>query len=192
MKSRVNKMTKKQELLAVAQNKVREGGYNNFSFRELAKDVGIKSASVHYYFPTKADLGAELAKQYSNNFMDALGDPQTLYNTGKNPISAFASLFKYSLHQDKQMCLCGLLGAETDILPELVRHEIRAFFKRSVLWLEQAYLCLQSPEAVDDETSVLQAKKSAIKTISLLEGAMMISIVHKDNSLFDHAIEELI
>ena len=46
-------MTKKQELLAVAQNKVREGGYNNFSFRELAKEVGIKSASVHYHFPTK-------------------------------------------------------------------------------------------------------------------------------------------
>jgi len=29
---------------------------------------------VHYHFPTKADLGAELAHQYTDAFLGALGD----------------------------------------------------------------------------------------------------------------------
>ena len=54
-------MSKREALLKVAEDKVRKGGYNNFSFREIANEVGIKSASVHYHFKTKADLGAEPA-----------------------------------------------------------------------------------------------------------------------------------
>ncbi len=65
-------MSKKEELLKVAENKVRKGGYNNFSFREIANEVGIKSASVHYHFPTKADLGAELAHQYTDAFFSGI------------------------------------------------------------------------------------------------------------------------
>lgn len=178
-------MTRKQQLLKIAQDKVREGGYNNFSFRELAKDVGIKSASVHYHFPTKADLGAELAKQYTDAFMDALGDPKAIYEAGNDPILTFSTLFKNSLYQDKKMCLCGLLGAEFEILPELVRSEIKRFFIKNIAWLEQAYAC-------NEQLNDLSVTQLAMQTVSLLEGAMMISIVSEDNSLFDKAIAGLI
>lgn len=178
-------MTRKQQLLQIAQSKVREGGYNNFSFRELANEIGIKSASVHYHFPTKADLAAELAKQYTDTFINALGDPQVIYDTGNDPILTFATLFKHSLYQDKKMCLCGLLGAEFDILPELVRSEIKRFFRKNITWLEQAYSC-------NEQSSNLSNTQLAIQTVSLLEGAMMISIVSEDNSLFDKAIEGLV
>ena len=182
---RASFMTKKQELLQIAQNKVREGGYNNFSFRELAKDVGIKSASVHYHFPTKADLGAELAKQYTDDFISALGEPNAHLAAGKNPVSIYIEQFRHALYQDKKMCLCGLLGAESDVLPELVRAEIKSFFNKNLAWLEQAYLSINADDA-------LAAKQQAIKTISLLEGAMMISIAIEDNSVFESAAEQLL
>jgi TetR/AcrR family transcriptional repressor of nem operon len=178
-------MNRKQELLQVAEKKVREGGYNNFSFRELAKEIGIKSASVHYHFPTKEDLAAQLAKQYTDNFINALGNPKTLYDCGTDPIIFFASLFKHSLEQDKKMCLCGLLGAESDILPPLVRVEIKRFFRKNLAWLEQAY-------SYDQQLSEARVKQLAIQTISLLEGAMMISIVNNDNTIFDSALAGLI
>lgn len=118
-------MSKKEELLKVAQLKVRSGGYNNFSFRELAAEVGIKSASVHYHFPTKSDLGAALAHQYTDDFLRVLGDPNELYAVGKNPIDVYINLFRNALVQDKKMCLCGLLGAESDSLPDKVRYETK-------------------------------------------------------------------
>src|SRR5216684_6839557 len=47
---------------------VQDLGYSGLSFRELAKDVGIKSASIHYYFATKGELGAALASRYTAHY----------------------------------------------------------------------------------------------------------------------------
>lgn len=171
-------MTKKQELLKAAEDKVRQGGYSNFSFRELAADVGIKSASVHYHFPTKADLGAELAKQYTDSFMQALGDPEIIIEQGKNPIEAYVGLFKKALIVDKKMCLCGLLGAESDCLPDKVKLETQRFFEQNLAWLKQAH---QLGKSITSE----QAQLLAMRTVSLLEGAMMVSKAINDNELFN-------
>ena len=177
-------MSKREELLAAAQSKVRSGGYRNFSFRELATEVGIKSASVHYHFPTKSDLGAELARQYTDDFLTTLGDPLALFSAGKNPIDIYINQFRRALIKDKKMCLCGLLGAESDGLPDKVRYETKRFFERNIVWLEQAYQVV----AAENKNS---AKANAIKTISLLEGAMLVSKTLGDSQVFEQAVIEL-
>lgn len=169
------KMTKKEALLKAAENKVRQGGYSNFSFRELANEVGIKSASVHYHFPTKADLGAELAHQYTNSFLAALGDPANIKASGINPIDVYTQLFRSALITDDKMCLCGLLGAQSESLPDKVRLEVKRFFNENLTWLTVAH-------TANGEQDPAQA---AVVTISLLEGAMMISKALNDHSYFE-------
>lgn len=66
-------MSKKEQLLDIAEGMIRLGGYNSVSFRTLAEMAGIKSASVHYHFPTKEDLGSALAERYTDKFLSALG-----------------------------------------------------------------------------------------------------------------------
>jgi len=167
-------MGKKEELLRIAENKVRSGGYSNFSFRELANEVGIKNSSVHYHFPTKADLGAELAHQYTDNFLAALGDIEDIKAQGKNPIDIYTGLFNGALLIDNKMCLCGLLGAQNETLPEKVQIEVKRFFHKNLAWLTAAH------EANGEENP----QQAAITTISLLEGAMMISKALNDHSYF--------
>ncbi|MEL0628830.1 TetR/AcrR family transcriptional regulator [Psychromonas aquatilis] len=167
-------MGKKEELLRIAENKVRSGGYSNFSFRELANEVGIKNSSVHYHFPTKADLGAELAHQYTDNFLAALGDIEDIKAQGKNPIDVYTGLFNGALLIDNKMCLCGLLGAQNETLPEKVQIEVKRFFHKNLTWLTAAH------EANGEENP----PQAAITTISLLEGAMMISKALNDHSYF--------
>jgi TetR/AcrR family transcriptional repressor of nem operon len=174
-------MTKKQQLLKAAEVKVRSGGYSNFSFRELAKEVGIKSASVHYHFPTKADLGAELARQYTDNFMHLLGDPAEIKKSGESPIQVYATQFRRALLEDNKMCLCGLLGAEIDCLPEKVKQETKRFFRLNLDWLQVAYK-LNDP---------IDVERKAASTLSLLEGAMMVSKALGDNCFFDQATNGL-
>ena len=170
---------KETEILEVAEKMVREGGYNAFSFREIATAVGIKSSSVHYHFPTKADLGAELAHQYTNAFMAALGSPASIRANGEDPIKAYTQLFKNALLNDNQMCLCGLLGAQGESLPEKVLTEVKRFFNKNLAWLSEAH-------AANGEANPARA---AITTISLLEGAMMISKALNDHSHFELAIK---
>jgi TetR/AcrR family transcriptional regulator, transcriptional repressor for nem operon len=45
-----------ERLLDSAESHMRNAGYGGFSFRELAAEVRIKSASVNRYFPTKASM----------------------------------------------------------------------------------------------------------------------------------------
>ena len=55
---------KKTQLESAATNSIQRTGLKDLSFRRLADEVGIKSASVHYYFPGKADLANSLIEKY--------------------------------------------------------------------------------------------------------------------------------
>ena len=58
----------KERIMAAARLTVQDRGYSGLSFRELAKEVGIKSASIHHYFPTQGELGGALADRYTSDF----------------------------------------------------------------------------------------------------------------------------
>ena len=125
---------KEQTILQVTEAMVRQGGYNAFSFRDIAQKVGIKSSSVHYYFPTKEDLGAAVAKYYTDKFITSLGSPIELLEQGKNPIEYYVDAIRHAVTKDKRMCLCGMLGAEANGLPQRVVAETQAFFTRCLLY----------------------------------------------------------
>ena len=170
-------------ILEAAEEMVRQGGYNCFSFRNIATVVGIKSSSVHYHFSTKEDLGVAVTKFYTEKFLGSLGDPTQLIESGKDPISAYVAAFRNALSEDKGMCMCGMLGAEAADLPEAIVYEIKRFFERNIEWLEQAFRAKGVDESV--------INKKALQAMSALEGAMLISNVSNDLSLFDLSTEHL-
>ncbi|PCI53150.1 MAG: TetR family transcriptional regulator [Alphaproteobacteria bacterium] len=174
--------SREKEILKVAEKMVRKGGYNAFSFREIADKVGIKSSSVHYHFPTKADLGAAVAFYYTENFLDRLGNLDELIKARKDPIKTYIKVFRDALTKDKHMCLCGLLGAEVNGLPPEVAGQVKIFFERNIEWLTQAYLLKNGTTA---------AKKAAMHTLALLEGSMILSNVLGDIKVFDKSIDSL-
>ena len=59
-------------LLDLAESHMRNAGYGGFSFRELAAEVGTKSASVNHYVPTKASMAAARPRRYGNRFFVAV------------------------------------------------------------------------------------------------------------------------
>ena len=61
-----------EQVLDLAQSLIQLRGYNAMSYRNLADEIGVKTASIHYYFPTKEDLGLALLKRYRLAFKNAL------------------------------------------------------------------------------------------------------------------------
>ena len=114
-------------LLDVAQEFAQTRGYNDFSFRDLSKRVRVKTASIHYWFPTKGDLGRELMKRYHQRFMAALAAIDGRRWRAKQKLLAFAGLFRAALVQGDRMCLCGMLATEFATLPREVQEEVKAF-----------------------------------------------------------------
>src|SRR2546429_7772993 len=107
----------REAVMAAARATVQAHGYNALSFRDLAKDVGIKSASIHYHFPTKGDLGAALARRYTE---DAVAQFDALLAASSDPkacIRSYTDIFRAALVNSNRMCLCGIMAAERDDLP---------------------------------------------------------------------------
>lgn len=165
-------MTDRREaILDVAEHRIRANGYSGFSFREIASDVGIKSASVHYHFRTKPDLAAAVAKRYRERFAEALEAEE---RKGIARVEAWRTLFQNALNRDGMMCLCGILAAEGASLPNQVAKEAHAFLEFGIASLNEA------------------RPGEGTRILAQLEGAMLISRSAGDPGVFAHATDHLV
>lgn len=162
--------SKLDEIMDAAERRIRDGGYNGFSFREVAADVGIKSASVHHHFPTKADLAAAVARRYADRLLSEVAAA-----SGQEPRVAWRAAFRRALREDGRMCLCGVLGSEAGALPAAVLAEVRRFFA-----------C--ASEAL---SAGADAPGAGLRALATLEGAMLLARAMEDPAAFDEATAEL-
>jgi len=163
-----------ERLMDLAEKRMREAGYHGFSFRELAAQMGIKSASVHHHFPTKADMAAAVARRYLERFLENVAPLPG--ETEEDAVIAYRSAFRHSIEQDGGMCLSGMLGAEAGGLPAEVSEEIENFFRK----------------AVDDLAHRLgDSQDRAFAVLATLEGALILARAYGDVGAFDHAASSL-
>lgn len=109
-------------------------GYHGFSYRDLSELVGVKTSSIHYYFPSKDDLVLEAVSAYTDEVLKAIhGLDASLSADAK--LEKYAKLFGRVLGDGDQICLCGMLAADIESLPERVRSAVQAFFKANESWL---------------------------------------------------------
>jgi TetR/AcrR family transcriptional repressor of nem operon len=162
----------KTRLLDAAAGLLQTRGYNGFSFHDLAAAVGIKTASIHYHFATKADLGTALAERYTADFIAALGPAEAL--AAEAALDHYIGLFRATLRQGR-MCLCGILSAETSALPTPVAVAAQVFFAANRDWLS---VVLRRAGRADHETG-------AALFLAALEGALMIARAADDAAGFE-------
>ncbi|GAN69203.1 TetR/AcrR family transcriptional regulator [Acetobacter orleanensis] len=161
-----------EAIIVSAERLIREGGYNGFSFREIATEVGVKSASVHYHFATKSDLAATVARRYTERFMVAIDDAMKCET---NVRIVWINAFRRALVEDGKMCLCAVLGTTSNSLPVSVQTETRRFFECALDKLNLSGL----------------TETQSVHILSTLEGAMLLSLIFSKTSVFDQAVKEL-
>ena len=59
-------------ILDIAERLVQMRGFNGFSYADVAGELSLTTASLHYHFPGKAELGRALIARYAERFNDAL------------------------------------------------------------------------------------------------------------------------
>jgi len=162
--------TTRAALLDVAQELSQTRGLNAFSFKDLAKGVGISTASVHHHFATKEDLAREVMVGYRDTFRAALESIDGGTRSPRRKLERFAGIFRGTLRDGNRLCLCGMLATEYATLPASVKAEVRAFYNEVEDWLRQV---LESGHdaavfTFDSPTTVV-----ARTFLSTLEGAMI-------------------
>jgi TetR/AcrR family transcriptional repressor of nem operon len=116
----------KTAIMDAAQRRMQAGGFGGFSFREIAADVGIKSSSVHYHFPTKEDLAAAVIRRWSEYTSDLIDQE---LEKDPDPVRVWTKAFRGTAFSEPHMCPCTVLGASSHDLPKQVAMEVKRFFK---------------------------------------------------------------
>lgn len=158
----------KTAILDAAERRMRNGGYGGFSFRELADDVGIKSSSVHYHFPTKEALAVAVVQRWSNHTVETVDRE---LKKDSDPVRAWTRAFRGTAFSEAPMCPCTVLGASSRDLPAPVADEVKRFFK----------MCISKMM----DQGLTQAK--ATELLSALAGALLMASALRDSAEYDRA-----
>jgi TetR/AcrR family transcriptional repressor of nem operon len=172
----------KEAILTAARQTAQAHGYNGLNFRELADAVGIKAASIYHHFPSKADLGAAVAKRY---WEDTGADLEALSAEIPKPLERlrrYPEIFRRSLASDNRLCLGSFMSAEYDDLPEAVKREVQAFADINVAWLANTLV-----EA--GVASVAESGANARAIFAAVAGAQLLARSRADIALFDTLID---
>jgi TetR/AcrR family transcriptional repressor of nem operon len=172
----------KEAILAAAKRTAQAHGYSGLNFRDLADEVGIKAASIYHHFPSKADLGAAVARRYWEDTAAVLESMLAKTSDPVRCLREYPDLFRKSLQSDNRMCLCSFMAAEYDDLPEAVKKEVQAFADVNVAWLSRV---LSTAAVVNPEES----KPRARAIFAAVAGAQLMARSRSDISLFDALIE---
>lgn len=169
-----------QHILDTAESLIQMKGYNAFSYKDISALVGVKTSSIHYYFPTKADLGKAVVKQHIGLLCDEL---ELLINDQKLSCIKKLELFidgivSKTYLADRKMCLGGMLASDVLTLPDIIQTEVRIFFNRLEEWIKRLFVeSIQKKEFFIKKEDI---QNESLLIFSLLEGALLLSRLFQD------------
>lgn len=178
----------KGRILDIAERLVQVCGFNGFSYGDVAAELGITRAALHYHFASKAELGEALIDRYTARFGHALDDLEAGSGFAPDLLRGYAGLYRDVLRQER-MCLCGMLAAEYQTLPPAMRAAVVRFLDQNETWLAAV---LEQGAAAGSVQAGASARDTARMIVGGLEGAMLVARPYGDVARFDAAAASLL
>jgi TetR/AcrR family transcriptional regulator, transcriptional repressor for nem operon len=175
-------------ILDAAEALVQVRGFNGFSYADIAAELRLTKAALHYHFAGKADLGEAMIARYAARFAHSLATIDAAGGTARARLAGYADLYVRVLAEER-MCLCGMLAAEYQTLPGPMREAVITFFDENESWLEEVLRRGQEDGSLHFSGG---ARDAARMIISGLEGAMLIARSYGDLARFRAAADNLV
>jgi TetR/AcrR family transcriptional regulator, transcriptional repressor for nem operon len=175
-------------ILDIAERLVQARRFNGFSYADIAAELGITKAALHYHFAGKAELGEALINRYAARFAEALAGIDADRPSAFDRLAAYTQLYLAVL-MEQRMCLCGMLAAEYQTLPERMREAVVAFFDTNNEWLVRL---LEGGRLEGTIRFHGQAIAVAQMIVGTLEGAMLVARPYADAARFRAITEHLL
>lgn len=171
-----------EQILDVAQSLIVAGGYNGFSYADISDAIGIRKASIHHHFPTKAELVSALVDRYRQQTELGLKSLQEQFASPADQLQSYVSFWQACIRDASlPFCVCAMLAGEMPMLPDEVASRVRAHFHHLAGWLtsvlqagaeQQLFRLDKRP---DEEAQMLMAS---------VHGAMLSARAFEDPELF--------
>jgi|SRR5450830_1789779 len=174
--------TTADDILACARSLIAVGGYNGFSYADIAQVVGIRKPSIHHHFPSKAELVTVLVARYREAAEQGIAGLSQAVSGALPQLRGYIDYWKACIGDaSAPFCVCALLASELPSLPDTVALEIRAYFRFLSGWLTAT---LEQGER--DGSIVLHgpARVEAEAFMATVHGAMLSARAYGEPDMF--------
>ena len=175
-------------ILDEAEKLVQRRGFNGFSYADVAAKLKITTASLHYHFPGKAELGQALIDRYVARFYGALAGIEARIPDAPARLESYADLYASVLRQQR-LCLCGMLAAEYETLPKPMRQAIVRFFDQNEAWLARVLETGREQGALHFSGPAAEVARMIVYS---LEGGMLVARPQGGTDRFQSAAKQMI
>ena len=174
------------KILDAAQVMVMTEGFNAFSYKDLQNEVGVKTSSIHYYFPTKQDLAAALVERHNEQFWQRLEEIDTEEQSGLGKIRMLGELF-VGIAAEGKFCLCGMLTSDVLSMSSDGTKALKDFFHDTERWLTDAIRQgIEEGEICDS----IPPKEAATHFLATLEGGILIARIRKGEAYMQSIVNQ--
>lgn len=162
-------------------------GFNGFSFQTIADDLGIKKASLHYYFPSKEDFGLSLIEEYQKAYVE--------YTASLSPLSAPKKLDQmmqmfYRMGSDgKKICPTGVLCSDFNTLSKNMKKKLLEFHENQREWLKAT---LKQGVQEKDFRKDLNIDLTAEVMMTFIQGSLQLARIRGETETFKTSGKALI
>jgi TetR/AcrR family transcriptional repressor of nem operon len=178
------------DIIRCARSLIVDGGYNGFSYADISKVVGIRNASIHHHFPSKADLVRTLVARYREEADAGLAEMKRHYPNPVDQLRAYTGLWANCIEDATlTFCVCALLAGEIPVLPQQIVLEVRAYFRALSAWLTSVL-----KQGAKEGSLVLSgtAEAEAEAFMATVHGAMLSARAYGDGKVFAVITQPLI
>ncbi|MDX1889017.1 TetR/AcrR family transcriptional regulator [Mycolicibacterium sp. 050158] len=182
--------TTEDDIISCARTLLANGGYNGFSYADIAQVIGIRKASIHYYFPTKVDLVRTLVARYRAEAAAGFAEMSRRRPDPVDRLRSYVDFWALCIRDGTNpFCLCALLATQIPVLPPEVVAEVKAYFEVLSTWLAGV---LESGCEQGRFTLTGTAQVEAEKFMASVHGAMLSARAYGDPTVFTTITDPLL
>ena len=179
-----------EEILRCARSLIIAGGYNGFSYADIAKVVGIRNASIHHHFPSKSDLVRTLVARYRDEAQAGIAALERNVSDPDERLRAYTGYWEACITDaTAPFCVCALLAGQIPVLPEEVALEVRAHFRALSAWLASV---LERGAKQGRFQLAGTARGEAEVFMATVHGAMLSARAYGDAKMFGAIVEPVL
>ncbi len=168
----------KTKILDYAEGMTQTRGFNGFSYLDVAAEIGIKTASIHYHFKHKDDLAVALVERIRVTHASGFREIEASTTSPKKRLESLIEYFQGSVREGK-FCLCGMMAAELQSVSPRVSTLVDAYFKDVQTWLARQF----------KEAGYKDSKLRALRFLSALEGSLLLGRLRNDPTIVRNVLK---
>jgi TetR/AcrR family transcriptional repressor of nem operon len=125
----------RERIMDIAEHLIMSRGFNRFSYKDISTEMNVKNAAIHYYFPSKDDLGVAVirrahacCRKWNETTSRKTVSPVDMLNV-------FLEMFTGYLNSGEYVCLASSLETDFNTFSKEMQNEIRVYAAEMHNWI---------------------------------------------------------